>query len=200
MNCNTHTHLFWMSPMTWEYVFPIMLSPFTFTNLSPVHKVPLSGFRLSDVDRQKERMYCTFVMMVYLPVQSPALWAGPPSLTCFTKIVSMGSSLFRGLPGNNKSSRVTSGPNHKPAPGKSERSQDWATINILTRTSFQNETFNPLRVRKCWDFIWMWPSIQCDIPEGALYLASSWHNMPEHRSNSEQLTLQIPWGWQRWDA
>lgn len=60
----THSYLFWMSPMTCEYVFPMMLSSFTFTILSPVDKVPLSGFRLSDVDRQKERMCCTFVMMV----------------------------------------------------------------------------------------------------------------------------------------
>lgn len=35
---------------------------------------------------------------LFSPVQSPAPWAGPPSFTCFTKIVSIGSSLFRCLP------------------------------------------------------------------------------------------------------
>lgn len=31
-----------------------------------------------------------------LPVRSPALWAGPPSFTFFTKMVSMGSRRCRG--------------------------------------------------------------------------------------------------------
>lgn len=31
-------HLFWIRPMTWEYVFPMMLSPFTFTSRSPRDK------------------------------------------------------------------------------------------------------------------------------------------------------------------
>lgn len=30
------------------------------------------------------------------PVRSPALWAGPPSFTFFTKMVSMGSRRCRG--------------------------------------------------------------------------------------------------------
>lgn len=41
--------------MTCEYVFPMMLSPFTFTILSPVDKSPLSGFRLLDTDIQKQQ-------------------------------------------------------------------------------------------------------------------------------------------------
>lgn len=32
------THLFWIRPMTWEYVFPMTLSPFTFTSRSPRDK------------------------------------------------------------------------------------------------------------------------------------------------------------------
>lgn len=31
-------HLFWIRPMTWEYVFPTTLSPFTFTSRSPRDK------------------------------------------------------------------------------------------------------------------------------------------------------------------
>lgn len=31
-------HLFWIRPMTWEYVFPMTLSPFTFTSRSPRDK------------------------------------------------------------------------------------------------------------------------------------------------------------------
>lgn len=41
---------------------------------------------------------------VCVPVQSPALWAGPPSFTCLTKIVSIGSRRFLGRPGNNDES------------------------------------------------------------------------------------------------
>lgn len=41
-------------------------------------------------------------LCVCVPVQSPAPWAGPPSFTCFTKIVSIGSRRFLCLPSNEK--------------------------------------------------------------------------------------------------
>lgn len=44
---------------------------------------------------------------VCVPVQSPALWAGPPSFTCLTKIVSIGSRRFLCRPGGDKKSAHT---------------------------------------------------------------------------------------------
>lgn len=44
---------------------------------------------------------CVCVFMC-VPVQSPAPWAGPPSFTCLTKMVSIGSRRFRCLPGNER--------------------------------------------------------------------------------------------------
>lgn len=42
-----------------------------------------------------------------VPVQSPAPWAGPPSFTCLTKMVSIGSRRFRCLPDNERESTCT---------------------------------------------------------------------------------------------
>lgn len=52
---------------------------------------------------QKERWR---EVMAMLPVQSPAWWAEPPSFTCFTKIVSIGSRRHRGLPEQDKRQNV----------------------------------------------------------------------------------------------
>lgn len=38
INWNVQSYLFWIKAMTWEYVFPMMLSPFTFTIRSPGQK------------------------------------------------------------------------------------------------------------------------------------------------------------------
>ncbi len=123
-----------------------MLSAFTFTNLSPVHKVHYQGLDYqTSIGKGKDVLYiCNDGVIT--SAESGTVSGPLPPLTCFTKIVSMGSSLFRGLPGNNKAAESQVAPNHnKPAPGRSERSQDWATINM--GTSFSKWTFNPLRVQ-----------------------------------------------------
>lgn len=48
MKLNTRgwrSHLFWIKAMTWEYVFPMMLSPFTFTIRSPAQN---EGMKLTN--------------------------------------------------------------------------------------------------------------------------------------------------------
>ncbi len=47
-----------------------------------------------------------------VPVQSPAPWAGPPSFTCLTKMVSIGSRRFLCLPGNERESTCTEAIGH----------------------------------------------------------------------------------------
>lgn len=70
----------------------------------------ISVLQNNDIQLPFEIVNCVCVCV--LPVQRPAPCAGPPSLTCFTKIVSIGSSLLRGLPGNQKSTSVTSSNQH----------------------------------------------------------------------------------------
>ena len=59
---------------------------------------------------------CVCYIYIYIftcvPVQSPAPWAGPPSFTCLTKIVSIGSRRFLCLPGNDRESTCTEAIGH----------------------------------------------------------------------------------------
>lgn len=78
-----------------------------------------------------------------VPVQSPAPWAGPPSFTCLTKMVSIGSRRFRCLPGNKRGRGWGGGGGHMVR--KSSRSSSkirpcWNSTRLYIYHNYQNQT------------------------------------------------------------